>query len=168
MAQRRELPELWDKILEGKGISSLRHLARVTNLSPATLSRAVHGDSEPSDDTVRTVADALGLELPAAYKLFGDDSPEAAQYVPPAEANRLTTRQRRAIDDLIRAITAEREEDEEDATQAEDEAGRDPDVQGARDRAPMSPDYYALAADDSPSEGDRQADEAGQRGEGPQ
>ena len=83
------------------------------------------------------------------YKLFGYDSPEAAPYVPPAESNRLTTRQRRAIDDLIRAIAAEREE-EDDATQAENEAGRDPDVQGARDRAPMSAEQQQDVLDSRP------------------
>ena len=36
MAQRRELPELWDSIMERKGISSLRHLARSRTSAPAT------------------------------------------------------------------------------------------------------------------------------------
>ena len=127
---RRDTPEPWKTLMERRGIGSLRHLARLADLSPATLSRAVHGDSVPNDETVRAVADALGIGLPDTYTLFGGESPDAAPYVPPAEANRLTARQRRAIDEMIRAITAGRE-DEDDATQTEDEAGHGQGVPGA-------------------------------------
>lgn len=146
---RRVTPEPWKSLMERKGISSLRHLGREADLANPSVSRLVHGDGTSQDDTIRRVAEVLGLDLPAMYKLIGDEHPEAAPYVPPAEANRLTTRQRRAIDDLIRAITAEREE-EDDATQAETQAGRDPDVQGARDRAPMSTEQQQAVLDSRP------------------
>lgn len=154
MAQRREIPELWGKLLESKGISSLRHLAREADVAPTSVSRLVHGDGESADATIHAIAEVLGVDLPTMYRLAGQGAPEAAPYVPPAEANRLTARQRRAIDDLIRAITAGRE-DEDDATQTEDAQGNGEDVPGVGDRTPMSLDQARRVRDDPAAFGDQ-------------
>lgn len=178
---RRETPEPWKTLMERRGIGSLRHLAREAGVSNPAVTRLVHGDGVSQDETIRRVADALGLDLPTMYAHVGMESPEAEPYVPPAEANRLTARQRRAIDEMIRAIVAEREDDDagtqdqqkpwtreahaqhESADRAED--GSTPQRTGA----PMTAaDYYALAADDSPRSLDDEDAAADARGEGSQ
>jgi hypothetical protein len=74
-------------------------------LNHDTAARYLRGDhGRPDEETLRAFASVLpvGLaELRAAAQL---PSQEVAPYVPPAEASRLSRRQRRAVDEIIRAM----------------------------------------------------------------
>lgn len=92
------------------GQRSARALAREARerghtLNHDTAARYLRGDhGVPDEATLRAFADILGVdlrELRAAADL-PTDSTEA--YVPPPEASRLTRRQRRAVDEIIRSM----------------------------------------------------------------
>ncbi len=72
----------------------------------------MHREGRQEDDTIVRVAATLGLDLDKAYGLAGVTAPEAKPYTPPAEAHRLNERQRKAIDELIRATVADLHEQE--------------------------------------------------------
>lgn len=93
--------------MQQKGIGSPRQLALKSGVSQPAIGRLIRGEGRQEDDTIARVADALGMELADMYRLAGLSVPEAAKYTPPAEANRLTLRQRKAIDELIRATVAD-------------------------------------------------------------
>lgn len=109
---RREIPEPWATYMQRKGLTSVRRLAEVAGVSAPAVSRLLHGEGRQEDDTIVRIADALGLDLSTVYELAGTPQPEAARYIPPAESHRLTNRQRKAIDELIRATVADLEQEE--------------------------------------------------------
>lgn len=106
MARRLDVPEPWRTLMDRKGIPSARQLALRSGVSQPAIGRLLHREGRQEDDTIIRVADTLGLDLSEAYELAGVDAPEAKPYVPPPEAHRLNERQRRAIDELIRATVA--------------------------------------------------------------
>lgn len=108
---RRETPAEWQALMRARGISSLRMLAVKAGVSSPAATRLVHGDTSSSDETIAAVAEALGVPLARIYELVGVSAAEAKPYSPPAEASRLTDRQRRAIDEIIRSIVAATEEE---------------------------------------------------------
>jgi len=70
-----------------------------------TAARYLRGDhGRPDEDTLRAFASVLPVrlaDLRAAARLPAE---ETEPYRPPAEASRLTRRQRRAVDEIIRAM----------------------------------------------------------------
>ena len=90
-----------------KSIGSIRQLSQKSGVSAPAISRLMHQESRQEDDTIVRIADTLGLDLAKAYALAGVTAPEAKPYAPPAEAHRLNDRQRKAIDELIRATVAD-------------------------------------------------------------
>lgn len=92
------------------GARSARAIARAAqesghSLNHDTAARYLRGDhGTPDEATLLAFADVLKVplrELRAAAEL---PSESTAPYVPPAEASRLTRRQRRAVDEVIRAM----------------------------------------------------------------
>lgn len=88
---------------------SSREIARRMGdrISYATVANYLRGKhaARPSDDVLQAFAEVFpGLTLPELRRLAGSPMGEGAPYEPPAEANRLTGRQRRAVDEIIRAI----------------------------------------------------------------
>ena len=112
MARRREVPEPWKTLMAQHGISSIRQLSQKSGVSAPAISRLMHREGRQEDDTIVRVATTLGLDLDKAYGLAGVTAPEAKPYTPPAEAHRLNERQRKAIDELIRATVADLQEQE--------------------------------------------------------
>lgn len=98
--------------MDQHGISSIRQLSQKSGVSAPAISRLMHREGRQEDDTIVRVATTLGLDLDKAYGLAGVSAPEARPYTPPAEAHRLNERQRKAIDELIRATVADLQEQE--------------------------------------------------------
>ena len=98
--------------MDQHSISSIRQLSQKSGVSAPAISRLMHREGRQEDDTIVRVATTLGLDLDKAYGLAGVTAPEAKPYTPPAEAHRLNERQRKAIDELIRATVADLQEQE--------------------------------------------------------
>lgn len=102
---RRTTPPQWVKLMESKNLGSIRQLADKSGVSHPAIARLIHREGVTKDENIVAVAKTLGVTPARIYELAGMDAPpEAGPYVPPEEAARLTTRQREALTELIRAM----------------------------------------------------------------
>lgn len=102
---RRTTPPQWVKLMESKNLGSIRQLADKSGVSHPAIARLIHREGVTKDENIVAVAEALGVKPARIYELAGMNAPtEAGPYVPPEEAARLTTRQREALTELIRAM----------------------------------------------------------------
>lgn len=62
---------------------------------------------QPSEETLQGLAEVLALPLRRLRRAAGMAEGEAQPWYPPAEANRLTQKQRAALEQLIKAIVQE-------------------------------------------------------------
>ncbi|CAN5478545.1 hypothetical protein BH10ACT8_BH10ACT8_00660 [soil metagenome] len=70
-----------------------------------TVARYLGGShGRPDESTLTALAAVLGVGLADLRRAADLPSDEVEPYLPPAEASRLTRRQRRAVDELIRAM----------------------------------------------------------------
>ncbi|HNM82978.1 MAG: hypothetical protein KDB72_03190 [Mycobacterium sp.] len=78
------------------------------DISHATLNRLRQGTyaTRPSDASIRAIAYLADVSENVAFAAAGVSAPAAVVYQAPAEAQRMTTRQRKALDELIRAFAA--------------------------------------------------------------
>lgn len=75
------------------------------SLNHDTAARYLRGDHGlPDEATLVAFADVLRVPLSTLRRAAGLPADETAPYTPPAEASRLTRRQRRAVDEIIRAM----------------------------------------------------------------
>ncbi len=76
------------------------------DISHATLNRLRQGTyaTRPSDASIRAIAYLADVSENVAFAAAGVSAPAAVVYQPPAEAQRMSTRQRKALDELIRAM----------------------------------------------------------------
>jgi hypothetical protein len=92
------------------GRRSARAIARLAQerghtLNHDTAARYLRGDHGiPDEATLVAFSDVLGVPLRELRAAADLPSETTAAYVPPAEASRLTRRQRRAVDEVIRAM----------------------------------------------------------------
>lgn len=79
------------------------------DISHATLNRLRQGTyaSRPADASIRAIAYLAEVPETTAFAAVGVRPPAADQYQVPAEAHRMNTRQRRAIDELLKAFVVE-------------------------------------------------------------
>lgn len=79
------------------------------DISHATLNRLRQGTyaTRPSDASIRAIAYLADVSENVAFAAAGVSAPAAVVYQAPAEAQRMTTRQRKALDELIRAFAAD-------------------------------------------------------------
>ncbi len=79
------------------------------DISHATLNRLRQGSyaTRPSDASIRAIAYLADVSENVAFAAAGVSAPAAVVYQAPAEAQRMTTRQRKAVDELIRAFAAD-------------------------------------------------------------
>ncbi|AKC37997.1 Uncharacterised protein [Mycolicibacterium phlei] len=110
----RSLVELIELAVQRHGGASGRRLAEIAQrggheVSHATLNRLRQGTyaSRPSDASIRAIAYLAEVPETAAFTAAGVRPPAAEQYQVPAEAHRMSTRQRRALDELLRAFISE-------------------------------------------------------------
>lgn len=87
------------------GAPSLSALADACGTSTTTISNAITGRRTTSAEVVNALVKALG---PDVADWLGVPRPSA--WEPPAEASLLTDRQRKAVEEIIRAMTERREE----------------------------------------------------------
>lgn len=99
----RELPAHWALFFEQKGIRSANHLAEITGIPGMTINRMVYGSTRTSPEILRRVAQALRVDDAVIYGLAGWPQ-ETQPWEPPAEAEAMTERQRKAVTDMIRAF----------------------------------------------------------------
>ncbi|UEJ83949.1 helix-turn-helix transcriptional regulator [Brachybacterium halotolerans subsp. kimchii] len=108
-------PTTWDEALTAanlvdprNGRPSFNQLAKRAGMPQSTISAIVQGTSNPKPTTISKIAKALGVDVLLVSSWVGEPRTERAPYTPPAEADLLNDRQRRAVDEIIRAIVAER------------------------------------------------------------
>ncbi|MCD2263257.1 helix-turn-helix domain-containing protein [Dietzia aurantiaca] len=98
------------------GGTSNRRISEMAGVSRGTIDNYRNGThpARPSEEVLRAFHDLLGIpmeQLRAAADLPpGEEEP----YLPPSEANLLNSRQRRALDELIRSFVATKEAHRED------------------------------------------------------
>lgn len=86
---------------------SMRRLAEAANLSNSTIANTLHGRTTPSAEVLSAISDALRVPLREVHAAAGVAATDARRpYEWPAEADQLTTRQRSAVTELIRAMVA--------------------------------------------------------------
>lgn len=101
----RQIPAAWKNLLNDAGFKSLRELALKAKVSAPSVARLVHRDGKTTDATIQAVAQALAVNPSDLYALAGIKTHhEAGPYTPPDVSARLTTRQRRLVDELIRCL----------------------------------------------------------------
>ena len=89
---------------------SARNIARLANaqgfsLNHDTAARYLRGDhGRPDEPTLVAFATVLEIPLADLRVAAGLPAEQTEPYVPPAEASRLNRRQRRAVDEIIRAM----------------------------------------------------------------
>jgi transcriptional regulator with XRE-family HTH domain len=89
---------------------SARAISRVArerghSLNHDTAARYLRGDhGQPDEATLVAFAEVLRVSLSTLRRAAGLPADETAPYSPPSEASRLTRRQRRAVDEIIRAM----------------------------------------------------------------
>jgi transcriptional regulator with XRE-family HTH domain len=89
---------------------SARRLSRLARengytLNHDTAARYLRGDhGRPDEPTLRALASVLDVELAALREAADLPFDQTEPYEPPAEASRLSRRQRRAVDEIIRAM----------------------------------------------------------------
>lgn len=92
--------------LSGRTIAA-RAQAAGYSLNHDTVARYLRGDHGlPDESTLQAFAEVLPVDLAALRAAVELPSEVVEPYRPPPESSRLTRRQRRAIDELIRAMVA--------------------------------------------------------------
>lgn len=106
-----DLIEIAAKRHDGASGRRLADLAQQAghDISHATLNRLRQGTyaSRPTDASIRAIAYLAEVPETAAFAAVGVRPPTADQYQVPVEAQRMNTRQRRALDELLRAFVVE-------------------------------------------------------------
>lgn len=109
----KSLMDLIEIAVKRNGGASGRRLAEVAqqaghDISHATLNRLRQGTyaSRPTDASIRAIAYLAHVPEATAFAAGGVRPPAADRYELPAEAQRMDTRQRRALDELLRAFVA--------------------------------------------------------------
>lgn len=83
-----------------------RPFAALAGIPYTTARRLLDGTGKPSAETLRQVADSLGLSYDKLRRLNGM-RPAVEPFVAPSQANRLTLRQRRLVTNLILELAGE-------------------------------------------------------------
>lgn len=97
-------------VAANRGRRSARAIARAAqergySLNHDTAARYMRGDhGVPDEATLVAFADVLGVPMTKLRAAAGLPSEIATPYEPPAEASRMNRRQRRAVDEIIRAM----------------------------------------------------------------
>lgn len=118
----RDVPEQWTDILvragmtdPRNGLASMTRLAEASGVHASTISSMMYGDRKAKAASVDKVADALSSALRAAnpsevrkavHDLVGRTLNVAAPFEPHPDADLLTTKERQAVNELIRLLAA--------------------------------------------------------------
>lgn len=147
---KREIPPQWAELMDRRGLSSIRQLAAASGVSHPAIGRLIHREGQIRDATVLAIAKALAIDPQQVYNMAGIDTPaEAGNYTPPREAARLSHRERRAVDEMIRLLVNKDRAVEEPLTNDE----------------PLPQGAYRLAAEKGMSSGRQGQLDSDERGE---
>lgn len=138
-------PPHWQAAMDKVGLGSRTRLGIAASIPTSTITGLITGERRASERTMEAVAKALGVEVTTIREWAAQARGEQEPYAPPAEANQLSRRQRRALDELIRAIVVAQVEDDDPGP-----------IVGPE---PATQYDYGLAARRGPSEGRRLRDE---------
>lgn len=85
---------------------STRQIAEKSGLNHATVAKYLNGTHavRPDEETLKALSEVFRIPLERLRELAGLQPGEPDPYVPPQEAARLTRRQRRAVDEVIRSM----------------------------------------------------------------
>lgn len=112
------IPEPWASAMVKVGLTdpryadarpSINRLAERANLHPTTVSRMVHGTRTSQTANVEAVADALRVDVVEVSRWVNRARSVSKPYQVPAEVNRLSDREQRALSELILAMAASKE-----------------------------------------------------------
>lgn len=159
------MSRLSERLKAAKGDLSIDDIAKRASREGGTIKRSTvakylrgeHG-SNPPEETLAGLAAGLGLDVRELRELAGRPAGELGPYVPTPLSASLTTEQRKAIDDLIKAFVIEG--GQKDAGNAEAEKSPDEAV-----TPNVTPETQTLAARRGDSRGKRQASFADQLGQ---
>lgn len=102
-----ELPEQWYQLAERKGIRpTVRGIAEAADVAPSTVSRLIF-QGRTSDRTTHAISEALGITTSDVLRYARVPAGSLGPWDPPKEAHLLSGKQRKALDDLIRAFAAD-------------------------------------------------------------
>lgn len=117
-----EVPEPWASRMVERGFTdprynddrpSLSALRDASGVHVSTISNAIRGKRTPSAGTISALVAVLGDDVAGWL-----GSVAVSPWTPPAEASLLTDRQRKAVEEIIRAMTEHRQEVGNDARSA--------------------------------------------------
>lgn len=104
MSVSEEVPRQWHKYFEKAQLESFRDLATAADVSPSTAIACLRpGSRMPKPPTVEKVAAALGISADKLRELRGD--PRAEPFKAPKDADYLDASERRAVTEVVRALT---------------------------------------------------------------
>ncbi|UAK38339.1 helix-turn-helix transcriptional regulator [Gordonia bronchialis] len=115
----REIPEPWFTALQRANLTSalsgepaIAPLAEKAGIRASTIHNIIDGRTNPHGvrpSTVRAIADALGVKPATVQKWIGGREWGAPKgWTPPPEAELLTLRERKAVEEIIRCFAANR------------------------------------------------------------
>ena len=144
---RRQTPETWLHHMRRAGFHTLTELAEAAGIEVPTLTRIVHRETQqPREKTMLRIANTLDVSPRVVYELIDQPQPGDTMYEPTPEALYLTEHERKAIDQLIKAMTRERRPEAY-------QWNAKPHYVLPRPVGEMDPAEWDLAAHDVPSEG---------------
>jgi transcriptional regulator with XRE-family HTH domain len=95
------IPPQWLRVMEARGLSTIRRLAQAAGVSPQTIKRMVQGEGDTSERTIEAVADVLFEgDRNQVWRLLGEAPRDYTDWALPDEARLLTPKQR----DAVRAV----------------------------------------------------------------
>lgn len=103
-------PDHWQEAMDRVGLSSRTRLGIAAGVPTSTVTGLITGDRESREETIQKVAAALRVEVTTIRTWAAQARGESEPYSAPPEANRLSRRQRKALDELIRSIVAAADE----------------------------------------------------------
>lgn len=110
-----DLPPLARRFREARdGVPTTnRKIALTVGVSSPTIDRLMNGDGRTAIETIDSVAQHLGVPLDEARRLADLPTTGRELYMGPSESRILSQRQRKALDELIRAMVAAPESEEQ-------------------------------------------------------
>ena len=120
------------------------HTTAGTLTTQAVIDIVTGKTQEPADEIVRALASALALPVEEVARWIGRPLDVGAPYVPPNGADRLSRKQREALDHIIRVMIDREDVGNDDRSAATKQAGGSPAESASVDNVARLPSAEAL------------------------